>query len=228
MEKLTEWERRELEKIRMANMDLYELYYKNTNAKERGEILDRILEKDGETDKTRIMKEFYDHRYVSRERNVSKIDYCIRGWVNITFLPEIYKSVFSRKKLPKKVEEILKDLGKEIADRNGELGQELWYQEICNVCRVYIHLCQTDKAYSSLIFGIGHMKKGKLIRKICFDMVNITHTIPREIESDSFEMLARASREIFYEVFPDSENLYDLMIDKADGKEVKELDDMEK
>ena len=59
-------------------------------------------------------------------------------------------------------------------------------------------------------------------------MVNITHTIPREIESDSFEMLARASREIFYEVFPDSENLYDLMIDKADGKEVKELDDMEK
>lgn len=224
---LTEWERRELEKMRKAKMDLNEMYYTNVDAKERKEILGRIIERDGETEETKIMQAFYDHRYLSREKNVTQIDYAIRGWVNISFLAEMHRSRFSRKKIPKKMEEILKDLGKNVAEEYGTLGEELWYKELRNLCRVYIHLCQTDKAYSSILFGIGHMKKEKLTRKICFDMVNISHTIPREIETDKFDVLARAAREVFYEVYPDAGNLYDLMIDKADGKPVEGLDDFD-
>ncbi len=215
---LKEWQKRELEKIALANMDLETVYYTNPDPDERLEILDSIIEKEGESERTRIMMELYKHRYVSREKNISKIDYAIRGWVNISFIAEMMRGLFARKKIPQRVQEILEDLGKNVADRNGELGYELWLKDIRNVCRVYIHLCKTDKAYGSIIFGIGRMKKDKLVRKICFDMVNITHTIPREAGIKELDFLAQASREVFLEEFPDSGNLYDLMIDKADGK----------
>ena len=216
---LKEWQRRELEKLALANMDLETMYYQSTDPKERLEMLEALVEKEGESEKTRIMREIYDHRYVSREKGVQSIDYAIRGWVNISFMAEMIRSPFARKRIPKRVEEILADMGKFVADRNGDLGYELWLKDIRNVCRVYIHLCKTDKGYGSIIFGIGRMKEEKIVRKICFDMVNISHTIPRECGLKEFDFLARASREVFLETFPETGNLYDLMIDKADGKE---------
>lgn len=222
---LTEWEERELEKIRMtANIDLDAAYFNTTDKGERKDIYMRIVEKEGESEKTQIMKEFYNHRYVAKEKNLTKIDYAIRGWVNIGFLPEKYRGMFSKKKLPNKIKEILTNLGKDIADDHGKLGQELWYKELCNVCKLYIDLCMKDKAYGSVILGIGRIKESKLISKICFDMVNITHTIPSEIGTDEFDMLARASKQAFNEYFPKAGNLYDRMIDKADGKKVDEND----
>lgn len=96
---LTEWEERELEKIRMtANIDLDAAYFNTTDKGERKDIYMRIVEKEGESEKTQIMKEFYNHRYVAKEKNLTKIDYAIRGWVNIGFLPETYRGMFSKKK----------------------------------------------------------------------------------------------------------------------------------
>lgn len=219
---LKEWQKRELERIALQNMDLETMFYQNPEPKERLEILESLIEKEGESEKTKIMRAFYDHRYVSREKNVPMIDYAIRGWVNISFIAEMTRSRFSRKKIPARVQEVLNDLGKGVADQYGDLGYEIWMKEIRNVCRVYIHLCKTDKGYGSVIFGIGRMKEEKLIRKICFDMVNITHTIPMEAGITELDFLAQASREVFLEEFPKSGDLYDRMIDKVDGKEIIE------
>lgn len=224
---LSEWEERELEKIKLAsNIDLDTAYFNATDKNERKDIYKRIVEKEGESEKTQIMKEFFNHRYVSKEKNIKNIDYAIRGWVNISFLPESYKSRFSRKKLPDKIEECLVNLGKNIAEDHGELGIELWYKELVNVCKVFVELCKTDKTYGCIIMGIGRIKESKLIKKICFDMINITHTIPAEIGTDKFELLAKASRQAFMECFPKSGNLYDTMTDQADGKKVP-MDDVE-
>ncbi len=217
---LKDWEIRELEKMRRARTDnLPELYFETTNKEERAEILSRIKETEGDSDFVKICEELYDSRYISKEKNVTNIDYGIRGWVNIKFLPEVARGWFTKKKLDTRVREILDDMGYSVCEKYGALGREIWFKELCNVVRLYIELCHTDKSYSTIIFGIGKMKKERLTSKICADLVTITYSIPREIGMlDKFEQLAEAAKTAFVEKYPKEAMLYEQLLDESDMK----------
>ncbi len=217
---LKDWELRELEKLRRERSEnLPELYFEATDMEERAEILSRIKESDAEEEFVKICEELFERRYVSREKNVQKIDYAIRGWVNMKFLPEVARGWFTKKKLDVRVREILNDMGYDVCEKYGALGREIWYKELCNVVRVYIKLCHSDKGYSSIIFGIGKIKKEKLVAKIGEDLVTVTYSIPKEIGMhNEFEQLAQAAKTVFVENYPKEAMFYEQLLDESDMK----------
>ena len=217
---LKDWELRELEKIRREREEnLTEIYFETLDTDERKSILERIKESQIDDEFVQICEELFDNRYVSREKNIQKIDYAIRGWVNIKFLPEVARGWFTKKKLSDKVDEILADLGYGVCKKYGSRGMELWFKELCNSVRVYIDLCENDKSYRSTILGIGKMKKEKLVAKIGEDIVTVTYSIPKEIgKLNKFEKLAQAAKTVFVEHYPKEALFYEQLLDKADFK----------
>lgn len=215
---LQQWEIEELEKLRQKREeDLPVLYFQKTDKNERRQILDRIKEKEGETEFVLICEELFENRYVPKNKNVQEIDHAIRGWLNIRFLPETAKGFFSKKKLPEKVQEILDDLGYSVCEKYGSIGRELWFKELCNTARVYVALCQRDKAYGSVILGLGKVKPERLMNKIGEDMVNTTYTIPKQIgKLIEFEQLAQAAKTVFVETYPKNAMLYENLLDQSD------------
>lgn len=217
---LKDWELRELEKLRREREEnLIDLYFETTDKEERRNILDRIKAKGEDEEFVRICEELYDHRYVSREKKVQNIDYAIRGWVNMKFLPEVARGWFSKKGLRAKVDEILDDLGYNVCAKYGVRGREILYKDLCNAIRVYIKLCQSDKGYSSILFGIGRIKQDKLIAKMGHDIVTVSYSIPKEIGMiKEFEALAQAAKTAFVETYPKEAMLYERLLDESDMK----------
>ncbi len=217
---LKDWELQELEKIRaQREQNLLDVYFKTTDPEEKKEILGRMKQSGEDEELVKICEELYEHRYVSREKQAQKIDYAIRGWVNIKFLPEAARGWFSKKKFDKRANEILDDLGYHICSKYGEVGKGIWYKELCNIVRVYMKLCREDKGYGSILFGFGSMKPSKLMVKIAQDLVTITYSIPKEIGMlDIFEPLATAARQVFLEVYPKESMLYEGLLDESDMK----------
>ncbi len=216
---LQEWELKELEKIRQSRKSLETLYYESVSIPEKAELLEQMKEKGENPDRIRIIEELYKHRYIKGGKGVENVDVAIRGWVNINFLAEMAKGMFAKRKIPKKIEEILEDLGKNVCAKYGDLGMEVWKKELVSIVNFYIHLCRTDKAYTSILFGIGHIKSEKLERKICYDVVKTVHAVPRIIGTDKFSELEEAGIIAFKNAYPDSGNLIEAMIQKVDAKE---------
>jgi hypothetical protein len=213
---LQEWELRELEKIRQSRKSLETLYYESVSIPEKAELLEQMKVKGENPDRIQIIDELYKHRYIKGGKGVENVDVAIRGWVNINFLADMAKGMFAKRKIPKKIEEILEDLGMNVCTKYGDLGKEIWKKELISVVSFYIHLCQTDKAYTSILFGIGHIKPEKLQRKICYDVVKTIHAIPRDIGTDKFSELEDAGIIAFKNAYPDSGNLIEAMIEKVD------------
>ncbi len=217
---LQEWELRELERLRSEREEnLPNLFFETTDRAERKKILERIKEREGETDFAKICEELYEHRYVSKEKKVDNIDYAIRGWVNIKFLPDFAKGFFSKKKLPQKISEVMTDLGYDICEKYGSLGREILFKELCNVVRVYIYLCHQDKMYGSVLFGFGKKKPDTMMSKIGQEIVSITYTIPKTLGmAREFEQLAQAAKTVFVEQFPNKAMFYEKLLDESDER----------
>lgn len=218
---LKDWELRELEKIRREREEnLTDLYFDTTDRQERRNILDRIKARGEEEEFVQICEELYEHRYISREKKaVQEIDYGIRGWINMKFLPEVARGWFSKKGLRSKVEEIMDDFGYNVCDKYGVRGREILYKELCNVIKVYIKLCQSDKGYSSILFGIGRIKPEKLMAKMGHDIVTVSYSIPKEIGMiKEFEQLAQAARTAFVDSYPKEAMFYERLLDESDMK----------
>lgn len=220
---LKEWEIRELERLRRErgenDENLPDMFFEAVDVDERKEILERMKKSDTDPEVVKICEELFERRHISREKNVQSIDYAIRGIVNMKFLPEVARGWFSKNKLPDKVDEILNDLGYGVCEKYGSLGRELWFKELCNTMRLYIHLCQKDKAYSSIVFGIGKIKPERLAEKIGQDVVTLTYSIPKEIGMlQEFEQLAQAAKTVYVESYPKLAMLYEQLLDESDMK----------
>ena len=70
------------------------------------------------------------------------------------------------KKRQREREKILKDWNFALAEQYGQEGQEALYQELHNMTELYLTICQDDKAYSSMILGLGKMNKNSLLSKM--------------------------------------------------------------
>ena len=96
----------------------------------------------------------------------------------------------------------------------GETGEKILEQEFRNLTWVYAHLCQTDKSYSSVFFGIGHMKEDTLISKIARDCWHVAYEIPQMLEKvEEFRIFTRGVTEGFCEIYPEQRHF---LLDRID------------
>lgn len=190
-----------------------EEYYRETDREKRKEILDRGIAEEGMTRENEIRLKFWEGRYETRARDKAQVDRFIRGWMGMSYMHTASRSVLGRKKLEKEKARVLEDWNVPLAESYGEEGQEALYQELCNMTRLYLQLCQEDKSYSSLILGLGTMKKESLINKIALDVFTLAYTVPRFTGTEQvFALFTRAATDVFRETFPKNRDLLDKRI----------------
>lgn len=190
-----------------------EKYYEETDREIRKEILDQGIAQEGMTRENEIRMKFWESRYETREKDQVVIDRFIRGWMGMSYLNTSSRSFLGRKKMDREKQKILEDWSMELAESYGEKGQEALYHEFCNMTRLYLKLCQEDKSYSSLILGIGTMKKESLINKIAQEIFTLAYAVPRYTGTEElFSGFTRAATDVFYETFPRNRDLLERRI----------------
>ena len=202
----------------MENKNWVTKYYRELDRDKRKEILDQVIAEEGMSPEKEVRKKLLEERYEQGKRNV-QIDRFIRGWMTLAYTQNISGGRFGRKKLMKDRESILKDWNFRLAGEYGEEGEKALYQELHNMTELYLTLCLDDKAYSSMILGIGRMSKSSLTSKIARDVYNMAYVIPRELGmEEELKLFTRAATDVYYEMFPKDRELLEIQIRKRDGQ----------
>ncbi len=199
----------------MAEKLWVEQFVRELDRDERKKILEKAVAEEGMDPANELRTKILEARYL--EKNGMDIDVFIRGWMEMSFISNISKGSFGKKQVKKELDAVRKDWQFAEAAAYGETGAEVLYQELCNMVRLFVQLCQKDRAYGSVIFGLGHMKEKSLIGKIARDIYRVAFQIPRDAGvEEEFEPLSRAASEVYCEIFDKQK---DLLLDKVRNRE---------
>ena len=194
-----------------------EQYYLEVDKKKRKKLLDEGLEQEGMTPENELRSKLWEVRYGQRAKETMEIDHYIRGWLTMGYMKRSTKRVFGRGRVDKEKAKVLSDWGADIVKEYGEIGEKIYYQELCNMTRLYLKLCQEDKTYSSVLLGLGRMKETSLVGKIAKDVYALAYDIPEQTgTTEDFRIFTKAATDTFYAVYPDSREVLERMISGTD------------
>ncbi len=202
------WRNRFLQDL--AGSDWRKAYYMQTEQKDKQALIEARIAREGSSEELDRIIRFYEHRYVPVGKEPPGIDHAIRAMVNLNFLLHTKKGVFQKNRFEKDLHQILDDLGVFLVEPDDLSGQELLYEELCNVARKYIQLCREDRQYNQVLLGFGKIKPATQSKKVARDLVHLTYFVPRETGTEKeFAMLANAAKNIFLEEFSETASDFD-------------------
>lgn len=177
-------------------------YYRETNRANRKRILDLAVMTEGPTKEVELCQKLYDARYGNSREN-KEVDYFIRGLMTLEYM-KISKGIWNyKKKRDRERESVLKDFQWNLVKSYGETGEQIIYKEYCNLIKLYLELCERDRTYSSLIFGLGKIKRESFKKKVAEDIYRIAYIVPKKLnlEKELF-LFSKAAAETFYRLYP--------------------------
>lgn len=197
----------------MEEKDWVTKYYRELDREKRWEILEQAIAEEGMTPDKEVRKKLLEERYEKGKKDKTQIDRFIRGWMTLAYTKNTSGGLFGRKKLQKDREKILKDWNFELARQYGQEGEVALYQEFHNMTELYLTICQDDKAYSSMILGLGKMSKDSLLGKMAREIYTMAYEIPQEMGmEEELQLFTKAATDVFYEMFPKNRNLLEVKI----------------
>ena len=174
-------------------------YYEETNPAKRRKLLLRALEDGEDREGNQLRREIWERRYSSSldlERRRERADGFLRLWIDLKTLAENPPGRFWVRREQKNLQAKLNKLGFYEFYERSDLARELLYQECLNVARVYVHLCFSDRNYSSAVLGMMQMKKGRVQNKIVNDLNGICRDLPGIIQiPEPLNLLLRAAKD---------------------------------
>lgn len=200
----------------MSDAVSWDEYYLEVDRDLRKEMLDAKIAAEGMTPENELRSRLWEVRYTPRGKDPAEVDYFIRGWLSMHYLKQANNRFFARRNYKKEKEQILEDWGLALAAEYGQVGEEILYQELCNLTRLYLHLCKDDKSYSSLLLGLGRMKDSSLIGKMAKDVYTLAYEIPKMTGTvEEFRIFSKAATDTFYAVYPKNKSLLTTMIEEG-------------
>ena len=186
-------------------------YMRETESDRRKEILDQAIAEEGLLPDNELRQKLWDVRYPMQDGR--RIDTFIRGWITLAFIDNASQGFFAKKRVEKEKEKVRKDWQLQLASEYGEVGEQVLYEEFFNTAKLYMQLCEDDKTYGSVLLGLGHMKKEKLIAKIARDIFKAAYEVPiRYGMDDELALFTRAATDAYYEVYDRQKILLEQMI----------------
>ena len=188
-------------------------YYKELKREKRKEILEAAIAEEGMSPENELRTKLLELRYGKKIDRSNSIDYFIRGWMTLRFLSTNSGTLFFKKKAKRELGNVRKDWQFDLAAEYGETGQKVLYQEFCQLTRVYLDLCQKDKNYGSILFGIGHIKEDSLMGKIGRDIYTVAYEVPQEYGvAEELRLFTDAASRTLTDVFPEiTDDFYELV-----------------
>ena len=188
-------------------------YYRELKREKRKSILDAAILEEGMSPENELRSRLLEVRYGKKLEKGQSVDYFIRGWMTLRFLANSSKSLFFKRKNKRELESLRADWQFDLAAEYGETGQKVLYQEFCQLTRVYLDLCQKDKNYGSILFGIGHIKEDSLMGKIGRDIYTVAYEVPQEYGvAEELRLFKDAASRTLTDVFPEiTDDFYELV-----------------
>ncbi|MBQ2626953.1 MAG: hypothetical protein IJG17_04150 [Eubacterium sp.] len=188
-------------------------YYRELKREKRKSILDAAILEEGMSPENELRSRLLEVRYGKKLEKGQSVDYFIRGWMTLRFLANSSKSLFFKRKNKRELESLRADWQFDLAAEYGETGQKVLYQEFCQLTRVYLDLCQKDKNYGSILFGIGHIKEDSLMGKIGRDIYTVAYEVPQEYGvAEELRLFTDAASRTLTDVFPEiTDDFYELV-----------------
>ncbi len=185
-------------------------YYASQDPEKRKIMLDQAIAQKLAPKEDEIRRILWNKRYNGRPG----VDEFLACYIDLQFFA---KSVTSDRGLrwhKKEYKRVLDMLGQELVDQYGEMGAELVYLEIYHTIERYIDSCATDKRYSTMILGLGHLKDEQIIRKIALELYGICNNVaPAITESEEFKRFRQAARDCFCAKYPEYADSFDYMME---------------
>lgn len=173
-------------------------YYEEINPGKRKKMLLRALETQEDPQISRIQREIWERRYSAPldKDTGGKADGYLRLWIDLKTLVENPPGRFWVKKEQRNLQAKLDKLGFSEFYKRGDMARDLLYQECLHVSRVYVHLCFSDRNYSSVVLGMMQMKKKSVQNKIVSDLRGIYRDLPEIIQiPEPLNLLLQAAKE---------------------------------
>ena len=182
-------------------------YYKEVQKDEREEILEKGLEEDGNTPENELRKKLWDIRYGKRKGFTDAADHFIGGLMELSFYNTQKHVSLKPKAVAKTIKKIEDDWGLPVLEAGGELEQEIFYWEFYNMMKLYISLCLHDRTYSSVLMGMGKMKKTSLHQKIAKDVHGLAYKVPQLLQiEDRLALFTKAATDAYFATFKKAES----------------------
>lgn len=176
-----------------------EEYYKSNERNKRKEMLEQSLATNQETSEDLYRKELWELRYGQRGKASSEIDYFIRAYLNLMVLAKTKRSILNSRTFDKMIGEIEADLY--LAKEKNEMEEQILFEEYCNLFRFYIHLCLTDRNYTTTLFGLMHISGEDAAAKVKAELSHVLETVPAMInKQDEFALLKKAAEKCMAEL----------------------------
>lgn len=194
-------------------------YYNTRDGRERKKLLEMSIERglDPEGDKIRLFvwKKRYPEVPGKADRNNNGLqDTYLKAWMDFSFAADKVKSRFPRNGQLKQIKKDLAVMDPELVAEYGELGEKILYDELYHMVNLYMDLCSEDRAYGSVLFGLGKMKKESFVGKIANEVYSIGYVVPQGLNlAEECRLLTKAATETFYDKFPNYEDALDSLID---------------
>ena len=190
----------------MAEKLWIQQYMREPESGRRREILEQAIAEEGLTPDNELRQKLLNARY--QEKDGREIDTFIRGWVNLSFLDNSSTGFFSKKRIEKEKKSVLSDWQLELAESYGETGRQVLYEEMFNLARLYMQICEEDKTYGSVILGLGQMKKERRTAKIARDVYRAAYELPARYDlREKLAVFTQAATDAFYEVYDRDKDL---------------------
>lgn len=192
-------------------------YYHMRDAIERKKLLDLAIEKGLTPVENEIRSMLWNLRYPDGENLYAKgeivVDKFIASWMYFDYAADRTQSWFGKSKLIKNVKKNLENLGAEAVKPYGNLGELVLYDEYYQLIYLYMHLCEEDRNYGSLILGLGKMSKDSYALKVAKNLYRTCYKVALDLDmNDEFAILQKAATEAYYDEFPNYQEAYDNVI----------------
>ena len=189
-------------------------YCHMTDAIERRILLNLAVEQGIDPEGNQIRMDLWNRRHPNAEQQYAKgktvVDESLKAWMALDIASADVYSWFGKKKVIKEAKKQLDILGKEYVRQYGELGEQIYFEELYQLTWLYMRLCEDDRNYTSLLMGVGRLKPDEYANKVAQNIYRVCHKIPRALDmQEEFSVFQKAAQEAFYDMFPRYQNIFD-------------------
>lgn len=169
-------------------------YYMEIDAGKRRQLLEERIREGDEGEDNFLRMELWDHRYevikkIGKKEEKYK-DCFMAALMQLLMLSDESNRPLFRKRAEKEISKVLKMLG---VDKEAHYTRELLLEEIKHLFLVYAVTSMEDRQYSTILFGLGKMKKEKIEQKLIMDIYKIIYELPENTGGqEGFSLIAQA------------------------------------
>lgn len=181
-----------------------ECYYREMDAGVRRKLLDEA-NRQGLTPEDNKVREFlFEKRYEFQKAKTNYKDNYLGAWMEFNYIKGSDTGFYKSRRHVKQLRKLFAGMGEPEIRQMGEKAVKILSDEYEHCALRYIHLCNDDKGYKSVIFGFGTVSDSTLAARIFNDFHFAAIKIPESLNMvDELSLWSNALKRAFNRVYPD-------------------------